>query len=286
MRRADAGARRVAVVAQAGRGTKESRWRRLAAWAAAALAWGCGRQDPAPPAEATLTVYAAASLREVFTALAGQFERDHPGVTVALQFAGSHELRTQLEHGARADVFASADQRHVEALVRAGLLVDPVVFAHNEPVIVVASDSTARVREVADLVQVERLVLGAAEAPIGRYADQVLDHAAAVIGGDFRAKVDARVVSREPNVRQVLTKVALGEAQAGVVYRSDARAAGDRVGVVAIPTAWNVVAAYPIGVVAGARSPALARAWVAHVCGPAGRSALAAAGWTPVSDAR
>jgi molybdate transport system substrate-binding protein len=227
----------------------------------------------AAPAHAReLTVFAAASLRETFTALAHDLEARTPGLTVRLAFAGSQELRTQLDHGARADVFAAAEARHL-----AGLAVTPRVFAHNQPVVVVPADNPARLAAFADLATAKRIVIGAPEVPIGAYTLQILDHA----GADFAARVLARVVSRELNVRQVLAKVELGEADAAVVYRTDALSAGDKVRVVAIPAELNVVAAYPVAVLPGAAEPALAQAFVDLLVSPEGQKRFAAAGFAP-----
>ncbi|WP_438027619.1 molybdate ABC transporter substrate-binding protein [Sorangium sp. So ce233] len=241
---------------------------------------GCERSEPAPgKGEDRLVVFAAASLRDVFTAMGEDFKRAHAGVEVTFNFAGTQELRTQLEHGAAVDVFASADQRHMDELVKSGRAVSPVVFARNEPVIVVARESAGAIRGLADLPAASRIVLGAPEVPIGRYTLEILDRASASLGADFRARVEGKVVSRELNVRQVLTKVRLGEAQAGVVYRTDAQAAQDGVTVVAIPPELNVIAEYPIALVAGAAHPGLARAWVDFVLSEAGQSALRRAGF-------
>ncbi|WP_437735482.1 molybdate ABC transporter substrate-binding protein [Sorangium sp. So ce1335] len=254
---------------------------------AACLVWGAGCKGSEPArghqGEDRLIVFAAASLRDVFTALGEDFERAHAGVEVTFNFAGTQELRAQLEHGAAADVFASADQRHMDELVRAGRAAGPVVFARNEPVIVVARESAGAIRGLADLPAASRVVLGAPEVPIGRYTLAILDRAAASLGADFRARVEARVVSRELNVRQVLTKVRLGEAQAGVVYRTDAQAAQDGVAIVPIPPDLNVVAEYPIAIVAGAAHPGLARAWVDFVLSEAGQRALRGAGFVAPS---
>ncbi|WP_437799300.1 molybdate ABC transporter substrate-binding protein [Sorangium sp. So ce693] len=245
-----------------------------------AVLGGCERSEPASAQrEDKLVVFAAASLRDVFTALGEDFKRSYPGVEVTFNFAGTQELRTQLEHGAAADVFASADQRHMDELVKSQRAAGPVVFARNEPVLVVASESAATVRGLADLPAAARIVIGTPEVPIGRYTQQILDRASASLGADFRARVESKVASREPNVRQVLAKVRLGEAQAGVVYRTDAQAAQDGVVVVAIPPEVNVIAEYPIAVVSGAAHPGLARAWVDLVTSEAGRTALWRAGF-------
>jgi molybdate transport system substrate-binding protein len=231
-----------------------------------------------------LQVFAAASLRESFTALAASFERSHPGVKVRLNLAGSQELRTQIEQGARADLFASADVEQM-ARLRAQRLADaPLLFAHNEPVIVVAKGNAFGVKELRDLRRVERLVVGAPEVPIGRYTQKILRRCA-LIGGQAAAadveQIKARVVSRELNVRQVLAKVVLGEADAGIVYRTDAATAAGKVEVVTIDRAVNVVAAYPVAQVTRARQPELARDWMALLRSPEGQRQLAQAGFQP-----
>ena len=227
----------------------------------------------------TLTVFAAASLRDAFGSLGATFEREHPGAKVQFNFAGSQELRTQIENGAPADVFASADERHMTAARKAGVVDAPKTFATNAPVIVVPADNPAKVASLEDLASVKRLVIGTREVPIGAYTLQILEKAKSAYGADFPARVQARVVSHELNVRQVLTKVSLGEADAGIVYRTDARRAGNKVRVIEIPPELNVVAEYPIATVTRAPNAELARAWVALVTGPTGQSALKDAGF-------
>lgn len=237
--------------------------------------------EPAARAEATreLIVFAAASLRECFGRMAAEFQQSHAGVTVVLNFAGTQELRTQLEQGAVVDVFASADLRHMAALRGAGRVAPPSIFATNEPIVVVAKESSTSIRALAELPNAARIVIGAAEVPIGKYTLQILDKASNTLGADFRARVEARVVSRELNVRQVLAKVKLGEADAGVVYRSELAGSESQVGVVAIPPEFNVVAEYPIAVVQGAPHQELAREWVAFVESSRGRAILRQAGF-------
>nr|PZN14127.1 MAG: molybdate ABC transporter substrate-binding protein [Pseudomonadota bacterium] len=243
---------------------------------------GCARSEPTAVArEDELVIFAAASLRNGFATLGKEFERAHPGVAITFSFAGTQELRTQLEHGAVADVFASADQRHMDELLRAGRVANPTVFARNEPVIVVSSEGARTVKALADLPNAARIVVGLPDVPIGRYTLEILERAQAALGPDFRARVEAKVASRELNVRQVLTKVSLGEADAAIVYRTDARSARNSVTVAEIPPESNVVAEYPIAVVTGAPHPGLARAWVDFVLSSAGRRALESAGFTP-----
>lgn len=245
-----------------------------------------GTAPSATTPERELVVFAAASLRDVFTTLRGDFERAHPGVELTFNFAGTHELRTQLEQGAGADVFASADQLHMTELVRASLASSPVIFARNEPVIVVAKEAAGSVRGLADLAHTPRVVIGTPDVPIGRYTLSLLERASLTLGADFRARVEARVVSRELNVRQVLNKVRLGEAQAGVVYRSDAQAAQGQLAVVSIPPDLNVSAEYPIAVLTRATHPKLARDWLALVLSAEGQQVLEDAGFLAASGKR
>jgi molybdate transport system substrate-binding protein len=230
-------------------------------------------------AAAQLTVFAASSLRDAFQDLGRIFEQQHPGTSVSFNFAGSQELRTQVEHGARADVLASADPRTLRALAGAGLSLEPQVFARNEPVIVVPVGNPAGIDALADLPRARRLVVGAPEVPIGEYTVRILEAASRRYGPAFGAAVESRVASRELNVRQVLAKVALGEADAAIVYRTDALASRGAVEVISIPPQLNVVAEYPIALLRGAPRPGLARAFVELVLSSAGQAVLARHGF-------
>jgi len=159
----------------------------------------------------------------------------------------------------------------------------PKVFARNEPVLVVPKGNPARLSGLQDLPKAQRIVVGVPEVPIGAYTLRILDAASRQYGADFRAKVEARVVSRELNVRQILAKVSLGEADAAIVYRTDASTAKQKVEVIAIPSDLNVVAEYPIAVLTRARQPALADEFVRLVLSPAGREVLASFGFPPGS---
>lgn len=243
-------------------------------------------QPPAAQAEAQpeqgereLVVFAAASLRNAFEALAEDFRRAHPGVELTFNFAGSQELRTQIEHGAPADVFASADLQHMESLAREDLVQPAVRFARNRLVVIVPKGATG-VQRLQDLPAAKRIVIGSPDVPIGRYTRQMLGKAAATWPG-FEEQVMAHVASQELNVRQILAKITLGEGDAAIVYRTDAAAAPDKVDVIPIPAELDVVAEYPITVLARAKHPALAQAWVAHVQSPAGQAVLARAGFEP-----
>jgi molybdate transport system substrate-binding protein len=241
------------------------------------LSVGCAR-----PAPAELTVFAAASLQDAFGALARRFEAEHPGVSVRCSFAGSQELRAQLEQGADADVFAAADARHLEALRAAGRVEAPRVFAENALAVVVperARPGGPELRELEDLGAAERIVLGAEETPIGRYTERFLEQAEAVLGQEAVRALRARVVSRELNVRQVLAKVSLGEADVGIVYRSDAHAARGAVRALPLPPTLEVRAAYPIARVSASRHRELAEQFIGMVLSAEGRRALGDAGF-------
>jgi molybdate transport system substrate-binding protein len=240
---------------------------------AALVAFGCASSRADDTHE--LTVFAAASLRESFEGLARTFEAKWPGIKVRLNLSGSQELRTQIENGARADVFASADQKHMAALAKAELVTVPRVFARNTPVVIVPKGNPAKVGSFEQLANAKKIVIGVPEVPIGSYTLEILDKA----GAEFKQKVLANVASRELNVRQVLAKVSLGEADAGIVYRTDALAAKDKVEIVEIPTKVNVIAEYPVAVLTKAPQAAAARAFVDLLLSGDGQKRLAAAGF-------
>ncbi|HEX6764412.1 MAG TPA: molybdate ABC transporter substrate-binding protein [Polyangiaceae bacterium] len=252
----------------------------------ASLPGGCRRSEapPAPEKHAEkLVVFAAASLREAFSTAGDAFKKTHPKVEVTFNFAGSQELRTQIEHGAAADVFASADHRHMDELLKAKRVKSPRVFARNEPVMVVTKEQAEALKSLGDLPNAKRIVIGVPDVPIGKYTLQILDNAAKSLGSDFRARVEAHVVSRELNVRQVLAKVTLGEADAAIVYRTDAATAKDRVLIVTIPPELNVIAEYPIAALEGAPHAELASEWVELVSSEDGQRILAGAGFLPTA---
>ncbi len=255
-------------------------WCLLAA-SLAGLGAGC-RSDAQD--ENRLLIFAAASLRDAFEELRVGFEGANPGVRIEFGFAGSQELRTQIEHGARADVFASADRTHMAALEEGGRVTAPIVFARGEPVIVVAAKSAETIRRLEDLPAAGSVALAAKEVPIGHYAEQILDRASAS-DASFRSRVEAKVISRDLSVRQVLARVRMGEAEAGIVYRSDAAIAGDEVAVVEIPAELNVIASYPIAMLRDTRHPRLALAWIEHVLSAAGQRILGDAGLFPAATA-
>ncbi len=191
----------------------------------------------------TLRVFAASSLAESFADLAAGFEEEYPEVDVALTFGGSQLLRLQITQGAPAQLFASANRSHVEALVDEGFASEPVLFATTRLAVVVPADNPAGIESYADLPRSERLVIAADQVPLGEYTKQLLDESARSLGDLFTRRVHSAVVSRELNARLVRAKVALGEADAAIVYETDALAGGG-IHTVTIPDEINPRASY------------------------------------------
>jgi molybdate transport system substrate-binding protein len=247
--------------------------------------------EPAPvafPAEGgDLIVFAAASLTDAFEAIEQELEAATPSLSITYNFGGSQALVTQLEEGAQADVFASANASQMDAAIAANLVgSEPMPFVRNRLAIVTPVGNPAGIESAADLGKEGiLLVLAQSEVPAGRYArDSVCLMAAdtATYGPDLVARVAANVVSEEEDVRDVLAKVALAEADAGLVYVSDAVAAGDQVDVVDIPDAVNVIATYPVAVLAGG-DEALGSAFVAYLLSEKGQALLERYGFQPAT---
>jgi molybdate transport system substrate-binding protein len=235
----------------------------------------------------TLTVFAAASLTDAFGDIATGFEAAHPGVKVVFNFGGSSTLAAQLAEGAPADVFASANGKQMGVARSAGRVVDPVhVFAQNRLVIAVPADNPAHIQSLRDLARPGLLlVVAAPDVPVRDYTDRMLAQLAAVpaYGPAYRQAVMANIVSEEDNVRLVVAKVALGEADAGIVYQSDITPDVARdVTAILIPSAYNTLAAYPIAVTNDTPHPDLAWAFVEYVLSADGQAALAHWGFIPV----
>jgi len=254
--------------------------RRFAICALALLLAGC----TPPTAADEVVVYAAASLTNAFEDLGTAFEAAHPGVTVTLNFGASSQLASQLAEGAQADVFASANPAQMQAAATAGRIERQQDFASNRLVMIVPAGNPARVGGLADLLVPDRLalVLAAPGVPIRDYADEALDRLAASEAALDRAALSTNLVSEEANVRQVVAKVALGEADAGMVYTTDVTPdVANQLETFEIPDAFNVTATYPIGLVAEAPHPALARQFIDFVLSAEGQAILAGWGFGP-----
>jgi molybdate transport system substrate-binding protein len=255
-----------------------------------AALFGCSRPDsgesaPTPPASTAaanarkpVIVFAASSLTDAFNDLEKSFEASNPDADVALSYGGSQVLELQISQGAPADVFASADESHMQELIQGGNATSSQTFAENELVLVVPEDNPAHIGELAQLPRAQRLVIGSANVPVGAYTRQLLKRAGASYGPSFERDVMAHVVSEESNVRLVRAKVELGEADAAIVYRTDATGSHE-IKLIELPTEINVRASYPIAVLARAPQPELARRWVEYVRSASGRAALAARGF-------
>jgi len=240
---------------------------------------------PKPAAAQEITVLAAASLTEPFGEIGSRFEALHPGVKVQFSFASSSQLAQQIVSGAQADVFASANMQQMTAAAEAGKVAEDgsAVFARNRLVVIAPLKNPAGLQSLQDLARPEvKLVLAAAEVPVGKYGLEFLEKASQDenFGVDFQANVVKNVVSYESNVKAVLTKVVLGEVDAGIVYTSDiSQSAAAQVVQFQIPEALNVTAVYPIAVLKDAADPALAADFVTLVRSPEGQQILAKYGF-------
>lgn len=244
------------------------RRRALAVLAAAAALTSCGSGGGDSE---VLTVYAAASLRAPFTEIAERFEQTNPGVTVEFSFAGSSDLETQLEQGAPADVFASADTRTMDSAVEAGLVTgEPIPFATNTLTIVTEPGNPENITSFADLTgKGVSVVVCAPQVPCG----------AATARLEEAAGTDLEPVSEESSVTDVLGKVTSGQADAGLVYVTDATRAGETVSVVSVPEAAEIVNVYPIARLSDSGNATRADDFVRFVTGADGRAVLADAGF-------
>ena len=232
----------------------------------------------------TLTVYAAASLTEAFTEMGKAFESSDPDTTVAFNFGGSQNLRTQIEQGAPVDVFASANEKEMDALIAQNMVQPeaPEVFLTNQLIVILPGANPAGIDSLGDLSKPGlKLVLAAEEVPAGRYAREILEKLNAMFGADYRDQVLANVVSNEDNIRQAVTKVQLGEADASIVYVSDAVAVPE-LQRIEIPSEMNVVAEYPIARLAGSSNSDLANDFIEYVLSSEGQATLKKWGFTPV----
>ena len=264
--------------------------RPLAALAASLLLAACtpasttpspGR-GTSPPAAVELTVFAAASLKGVLEEAGTAYQASVPGTVLTITTGSSATLRAQIEQGAPADVFLSADSANPAALVAAGLADGAAVdFAGNDLVVIVPKGDPAGIATPADLARDGvKIVAAGTGVPITKYAGQVVDRLAAQAGYplDFATRYAANVVSREDDARAVLVKIELGEGDAAIAYRTDAQSSG-KVSVVEIPDAANVIATYAGVVVLTSRHAGAGHAFLAWLAGPEGRAILAAFGF-------
>lgn len=249
---------------------------RILSLVSAAFLAACGSSGtPSASLSGTASVFAAASLTDSFKALGTAFQTAYPGTTLQLNFAGSPTLVTQIEQGASADVFASADTTNMDKLKTDGFTAGTSqVFAHNKLEIVVAAGNPKGIGGLADLAKPGVIyITAAATVPAGKYALQIL--------ASTGVKVTPK--SLETDVKSVVSKIELGEADAGIVYVTDVKAAGSKVAGVPIPDFVNVIATYPIVAVKGGKNPNVANAFIAYVLSADGQATLQSFGFLPAS---
>ncbi len=258
--------------------------------AAALAACSSTAQSPAPGASTAssvatqLTIYGAASLKGVLDKVKPAYETAFPGTTLTISTDSSSALETQIEQGAPADVFLSADQANPKKLSDAGLTDgNPVTFAKNKLVIVVPSNNPAGIATPKDLAKPGIKIIAAGDAvPISKYANRVVANLAREDGypADFTSAYAANVASKEDNVKALIAKVELGEGDAGIVYTTDAEAS-DKVATISIPDSADVPATYDGAVVKASANVAAARAFLNWFVGADGQAILSSFGFLP-----
>ncbi|HEX9467212.1 MAG TPA: molybdate ABC transporter substrate-binding protein [Acidimicrobiia bacterium] len=223
----------------------------------------------------SITVSAAASLTEAFTQMGKDFQKKNKGANITFNFAASSALAAQIQGGAPADVFASADGGNLQKVVTTGqVTAAPTDFTANLLTIVVKPGNPKGVKSLADLAKVGVVSLCAAAVPCGKYATQMLTQDGVTIPTDK--------ITLGQDVKATLTAVATGDADAGLVYATDAKSAGKTVAQIKIPASLNILAIYPIAPIAASQNTALAKAWVDYVLSPVGQKTLAKFGFLPV----
>lgn len=263
----------------------------------AALAVACGGDSQKTPTTLTksstanlsgkITVFAASSLTYAFKQIAADFRAANPGASVEFNFGGSPALVAQLDQGATADILATADQKNMQAALEKKLVRDAgTPFVKNRLVIIVPKSNPGGITSPKDLAKPGlKLVLAQKDVPVGNYARQSLDKfsADATYGAAFTQSVLANIVSEESNVKAVVTKVQLGEADAGMVYTTDVTSgvAGD-ITTVAIDDQFNIIATYPIAITKDAGKPDVAQAFIDFVLSEKGQATLKQYGFIPI----
>jgi molybdate transport system substrate-binding protein len=237
-------------------------------------ATGTAQAQKAKKATGTITVSAAASLTEAFTQMGTDFQQRNPDTTVTFNFGSSGTLAQQIQGGAPADAFASADGTNMQKVVTGGqVTAEPTVFASNLLTVVVKPGNPKHVESLADLANLDVVSLCGETVPCGKYADQILTGASVTI--------DPSKITRGADVKATLAAVTTGDADAAIVYVTDATSTGSSVDSVPIPTWQNVYAIYPIAPVAASTNQDLANAWIKYTISPAGQRTLKSFGFLP-----
>ena len=235
-----------------------------------------------------LTVFTAASLTGAFGEI-GQIYKNETNISVAFNFDGSQALRTQMENGAYADVFASANQKQMKAAKNDGLMNNSsvVIFTKNKLSFIVPKGNPARIINLSDLAKPGlKIVMGTKDVPVGDYALQILSKLSndSAYGPDYKTKVLANVISQETNVNYVVTKVALGEADVGFAYVSDiTKNLTSKVDKIDIPDEYNVIAQYPMGILLESKYPLQSQEFMSRVLSDKGKAVLEKYGFAPVA---
>jgi molybdate transport system substrate-binding protein len=245
-------------------------------------------QPAATPVSGELTVFAAASLTDTFNEMKIELEKANPNLKITYNFAASNALRTQLEQGAKADVFASADQMQMDNAAKSGLVEgQSTIFVRNHLAVIVPKNNPAKIEKLQDLAKSGvKFVTAQKEVPVGAYTVNALQKMSkeGAFGADFQTKVEANIVSREANVRQVVSKVELGEADAAIAYISDVTPkVAPAVITIDIPERFNTIANYPIAPLKSAANPTAAKAFIAYILSPAGQAILKKNNFVPIS---
>ncbi len=235
-----------------------------------------------------LTVFTAASLTGAFGEMGKMFENE-TGIPVAFNFDGSQALRTQLENGAYADVFASANMKQMNAVRDSGLMNNSsvIIFTENKISLIVPKDNPAKITNLSDLARPGlKIVMGTKDVPVGDYSLQIIARLGndSAYGPDYETKVLANVISQETNVNYVVTKVALGEADVGFAYVSDiTEDLSSKVDKIDIPDEYNIIAEYPMGILLESKYPAESQEFMDLVMSDEGRAVMEKYGFAPVA---
>ena len=238
---------------------------------------GCSAENH--PERQRIVIYAASSLTDVLRDLESRFEKSYPDIDVAVAFSGSQTLRLQIEQGAQADIFISANPKHIASLVSTGRIEQPEVFAYNRLAVVVPKANPAGIQTPAELIKAKRLVIGNTEVPIGKYTRQWFAKMDDTVGSEFSEQALSKVVSLENNVRLLRAKVELGEVDAAVVYLTDALSSTE-LEYLAIDPKTNIRAEYQLGIVVNPKSSQVALdKWLSFLRLDETQQVLAQAGW-------
>jgi molybdate transport system substrate-binding protein len=252
---------------------------------AAIIGAGCTTEQSQPEKKTDLTVFAAASLTGALTDMAKEYETSHPGVHIVTNFDGSQALRTQIEQGADADLFLSANTKQLYALRDQGLMENRSIglFAKNKLVVITPASNPGNISTLADLARSGvRLVIGTKDVPVGDYSRQILKKMAndTAYGPSYQTSVLGNVMSEETTVTAVVAKVWIGEADAGIVYESDITPDNrDKFVIITIPETFNVIAEYPAGIVMNSGNKDEAAGFIAYLKSDQGRPILARHGF-------